>query len=59
LYVYNSIDINKSKSVGSLLFTLKPTTILQLNYTHETKVENLQNTLYNQHSITGGILWKF
>jgi len=59
LYVYNSIDISKSKGGGSLLFALNPKTILQLHYTHETKIENLQSTLYNQHSITGGITWKF
>jgi hypothetical protein len=58
-YVYNSIDISKNKLGATLFYTFSPKSVFQFNYTFENKTEFTPQTNYTQHSITGGITWKF
>ncbi|MBK6937313.1 MAG: tetratricopeptide repeat protein [Chitinophagaceae bacterium] len=59
IYVYNSVDPTKMKAgiTGYLMFGGK--TIAQLGYTFEQRQLFGTTTTYNQHSITGGLSWKF
>lgn len=59
LYVYNAIDPNKFKGGVTSYITLTPNIIAQLGYTFEQRQLYNQSINYNQHSITGGISWKF
>lgn len=59
LYVYNAIDPNKIKGGVTSYITLTPNIIAQLGYTFEQRQLYNQSINYNQHSITGGISWKF
>jgi hypothetical protein len=59
LYIYNALDISQNKLGATLFFTFTPKSILQLNYSLENKIENTNQNNYLQHSITGGITWKF
>jgi hypothetical protein len=58
-FVFNSIDISKNKLGATLFYTFSPKSVFQFNYTFENKTEFTQQTNYTQHSITGGITWKF
>lgn len=59
LYVYHAIDPNTMKTGITSYVLLAGKTTLQLGYTYEKR--RLFNTAkeYQQHSITGGISWKF
>lgn len=59
LYIYNAIDVSNSKIGTSLFIAITPKAILEINYALENKTENLYQTNYTQHSLTGGITWKF
>ncbi|MBK8496643.1 MAG: hypothetical protein IPL50_17850 [Chitinophagaceae bacterium] len=59
LYVYNSIDINKQKAGLTGYISLNKKLSAQLGYTFE-QLQLLGTTsTFNQHSITGGLSWKF
>lgn len=58
LYLYNSIDPNKIKAGISSYTTLSEKWMLQAGYTFEKRELYKNQTTYNQHSITGGIVWK-
>lgn len=58
LYVYNSVDPDKMKA-GITGYFMFGKTIAQLGYTFEQKEFFGTSNTYNQHSITGGLSWKF
>jgi hypothetical protein len=57
LYVYHAIDPNKAKAGISSYILLKHL-LVQLGYTFEKRELYSSKTTFNQHSITGGIIWK-
>lgn len=57
LYVYHSIDPNTSKA-GITSYILLKHFLVQLGYTFEKRELYSTATTFNQHSITGGIIWK-
>ena len=58
LYLYNSLDPTTFRTgMSAFWYVSKPLT-LYLNYTYDTKQIVVKDLLYNQHSITGGIIWK-
>jgi hypothetical protein len=59
LYVYNAIDPNKFKGGVTSYITLLKNMVVQLGYTFEQRQLYKKTINYNQHSITGGISWKF
>jgi hypothetical protein len=59
LYVYNAIDLNKSKAGVTAYILLKGKSMLQLGYTGEKRQLLGKTTTFQQHSITGGLSWKF
>lgn len=58
LYIYNSVDPNKSKA-GVTGYYMFGNTIAQLGYTYEQRELFGTTNTYYQHSITGGLSWKF
>ena len=61
LYVKNDTDPNLFKGGGSLYTLLSPKCMLSINYTLEQrqKLNNIPTNNYFQHSINGGLTWKF
>ena len=59
LYVYNSIDPSLFKAGSTAFIPLHSKLLLQLDYTYEQKQNAFELYTYNQHSITGGLTWKF
>jgi hypothetical protein len=59
LYVYNAIDKTLSKKGVSIYTDVIPGCILQIGYTYEQLELYKKTTTFNQHSIIGGIKWKF
>ena len=59
LYVYNAIDRTLSKKGVSIYTDVIPGCILQIGYTYEQLQLYKKPTTFNQHSIIGGIKWKF
>jgi tetratricopeptide (TPR) repeat protein len=59
-YLYNAPDQNNFKAGLVSYISLSPKCTLELGYTLEQRaiVKN-PNTLFTQHSITGGLSWKF
>lgn len=58
MYIYNSLDPTTFRTGLSLFgYVSKPLTVY-LNYTFDEKLVVSSNQQYNQHSITGGIIWK-
>lgn len=58
LYFYNSLDPTTFRTgISGFLYVCKPLTIY-LNYNYDTKKIITDNLFYNQHSITGGLIWK-
>ncbi len=58
LYFYNSLDPTTFRTgISGFWYVCKPLTIY-LNYNYDTKKIFMSNLLYNQHSITGGLIWK-
>ena len=60
IYVHNSADYSTSRIGGSLFFYPNKHLTLFGNYTYDTRFisDYDMNVTYNQHSITGGIIWK-
>ena len=60
LYMYNDIDRKQIKAGGSVYALLSKKLTLSINYTFEQKLK-YQSINYNfyQHSINGGLTWKF
>lgn len=63
LYVYNSSDATTFRTGMTLLYTLSHKVTLVGNYTFDIKELNNSSTStrtnYNQHSLSGGLIWKF
>ncbi|QQL50230.1 hypothetical protein [Mucilaginibacter ginkgonis] len=59
LYIYNAIDPTKFKTGATFFYRLNLHTMLQINYTYETKYDIYRLDNYGQHSITAGVAWKF
>ena len=60
LYVYNDIDEKQFKTGGSLYAQISKKFMLSLSYTFNQKLKyNTINKYFYQHSITGGLTWKF
>ncbi len=58
LYFYNSPDPTIFRSgISGFWYIIKPLTIY-LNYNYDTKELLTTDMTYNQHSITGGLIWK-
>ncbi|MEA4975035.1 MAG: hypothetical protein VB046_04795 [Paludibacter sp.] len=58
LYFYNSLDPTTFRTgISGFWYLCKPLTIY-LNYNYDTKKIFTDNLFYNQHSITGGLIWK-
>jgi len=58
MYIYNSLDPTTFRTGLSLFgYVSKPLTVY-INYTFDEKLVVSSNQQYNQHSITGGIIWK-
>jgi tetratricopeptide (TPR) repeat protein len=58
LYIYNSLDPTTFRTGLTAYWHLLPKIWLFGNYTYDTKLIELNNTNYNQHSFSGGIIWK-
>ncbi len=59
LYLYNAIDRNLFKGGATLYMAIRPTLLLQAGYTFEQRERFKTNNTFYQHSITGGLSWKF
>jgi hypothetical protein len=59
LYVYNAIDRTLTKKGVSIYSDVIPGCILQIGYAYEQLELYKKTTTFNQHSIIGGIKWKF
>ena len=58
LYIYNSLDYTKFRTGLSAFFYVNRPLTIYLNYTYDIKQMYSQESIYNQHSLTGGIVWK-
>jgi hypothetical protein len=58
LYVYNTDDPTVFKTGLTIFWTLSQHLTLLGNYTYNTKLIEKNSTNYNQHSLSGGIIWK-
>ncbi|HET7732348.1 MAG TPA: hypothetical protein VFK73_00820, partial [Paludibacter sp.] len=58
LYIYNSLDPTTFRTGLTAYWYLLPKISLFGNYTYDTKLIEESNTNYNQHSFSGGIIWK-
>jgi len=58
LYIYNSLDPSTFRTGLTTYWYLFPKISLFGNYTYDTKLIEENNTNYNQHSFSGGIIWK-
>ncbi|MBD1365170.1 hypothetical protein IDJ77_15245 [Mucilaginibacter sp. ZT4R22] len=59
LYVYNAIDIATFKTGATAYYQLSGHVLLHLNYAFEQKKDFYKIQEYKQHSVTGGLTWKF
>ncbi|MFT3912400.1 MAG: hypothetical protein QM737_23435 [Ferruginibacter sp.] len=59
LYLYNAIDKNKLKAGAALYITIGKKCTVQACYTFEKREFYNRTITFNQHSITGGLSWKF
>jgi hypothetical protein len=59
LYLYNSIYQTTFRTGASLFYYLGKHLTLFTNYTFDKKLIIDTQYIYKQHSITGGIVWKF
>ncbi len=59
MYLYNAIDMNKMKAGITGYLSLSKKCVAQLGYTYEQRELYKKTTTFNQHSITGGLSWKF
>ncbi len=59
LYLYNAIDKNNFKAGAMLYVAIGTKLIAQAGYTFEKRELYKTINTFNQHSITGGLSWKF
>ena len=59
MYLYNAIDINKIKVGITGYVSINKICVAQLGYTYEQREFYKKTNTFNQHSITGGLSWKF
>jgi hypothetical protein len=59
LYLYNAIDANQFKAGLTMYWLLNKHLMGQLGYTFEQRAIYFYQNTFNQHSITGGLSWKF
>jgi hypothetical protein len=59
MYLYNAIDINKTKAGITGYYSISEKCVVQLGYTFEQRQLYNKTTTFNQHSTTGGLSWKF
>jgi hypothetical protein len=58
LYIYNSLDPSTFRTGLTIYWYLFPKISLFGNYTYDTKLIEKNSIYYNQHSFSGGIIWK-
>lgn len=58
LYIYNSLDQTTFKSGLSVFGYLNKHLTLYINYTFEKKLMVTADQTYNQHALSGGMIWK-
>ncbi len=58
LYFYNSLDHTTFRTGASLFWYINDHLTGYTNYTYDKKLIIETSTNYNQHSLTGGIIWK-
>lgn len=58
LYIYNALDPTTFRTGLSVFGFINKSLTLYINYTFDEKLITTRNQLYNQHSVTGGIIWK-
>jgi len=58
LYLYNSIDYTTFRTGASAYLYLNNHLTFFTNYTYDKKQTTETQYLYNQHSISGGLIWK-
>lgn len=58
MYIYNSLDPTTFRSGLTLFWNILPKLTLFGNYTYDKKLIEEDKTNYNQHSFSGGIIWK-
>ncbi len=59
LYIYNAIDPNLAKAGLSIYYAPMKQLLLQIGVLTEKRELFYTNYIFNQHSINGGITWKF
>ncbi len=59
MYLYNAIDKNKIKAGATIYLSIGSKLIAQAGYTFEQREIYKTINTFNQHSITGGLSWKF
>jgi hypothetical protein len=60
MYLYDDIDLKKSRYGASVFLSIGTKVMLRMNYTHDVKIRYGSSTiLYNQQSITGGLQCNF
>jgi hypothetical protein len=59
LYVYNAIDIATFKTGATAYYQLSGHVLLYVNYAFEQRKDFYKIEEYKQHSVTGGLTWKF
>jgi len=58
MYLYNTLDPTIFRVGLSAFISLSKNITFVGNYTYDTKQIEFTNIKYNQHSISGGIIWK-
>ncbi len=58
LYIFNAIDQNTIKTGATIYINPSQHIVLHGGYTFEQREIYKSSTLFNQHSITGGLTWK-
>ncbi len=58
LYVYNSLDATTFRTGVTVFFPIFTKITSFFNYTYDIKHISDNNTNYNQHSFSGGLIWK-
>lgn len=58
LYIYNSMDPTIFRGGLTAFYKIIPKTSLFFNYSFDKKLIEYNQTHYNQHSFSGGIIWK-
>jgi tetratricopeptide (TPR) repeat protein len=59
VYIFNLLDQTTLSVAGTIFYSLGSHLVLFGNYGYSKKLIEFTDTYYNQHSISGGITWKF